>query len=66
MQVQQERPNFETRSGLIRAEPNNQQNCVEQVHTTRPNQLISEQAEPDHPDYPYVVLSQDITLTGWE
>lgn len=51
MQVQQEHPNFETRSGLIRAEPNNQLNCVEQVHAKRPNQLISEQAEPDHPDY---------------
>lgn len=48
-QVRQEHPNFGIRAGLLWTEPDNRPNCMEQVQTNHPNQLIPEQADLDNP-----------------
>uniref|UniRef100_A0A453CS26 Uncharacterized protein n=1 Tax=Aegilops tauschii subsp. strangulata TaxID=200361 RepID=A0A453CS26_AEGTS len=49
MQVRQEHPNFGIRAGLLWTDPDNRTNCMGQVQTNHPNQLIPEQADLDNP-----------------
>uniref|UniRef100_A0A453CS37 FORGETTER1 second zinc ribbon domain-containing protein n=1 Tax=Aegilops tauschii subsp. strangulata TaxID=200361 RepID=A0A453CS37_AEGTS len=48
-QVRQEHPNFGIRAGLLWTDPDNRTNCMGQVQTNHPNQLIPEQADLDNP-----------------
>uniref|UniRef100_M8CXG3 Uncharacterized protein n=1 Tax=Aegilops tauschii TaxID=37682 RepID=M8CXG3_AEGTA len=49
MGVRQEHPNFGIRAGLLWTDPDNRTNCMGQVQTNHPNQLIPEQADLDNP-----------------